>query len=299
MELAPQPEMRRAWLSVTKKHQPGVFPDIEIVLHQGEMVVGRHCSAQVYLEHRSISRRHSVFLHRENNLHVMDLGSSHGTVVNCERIRPHIPVLLKPGDKLKFGESKRIYTVWIDYKCPNPAFKTRNLHGSIDPSLLQNEAQPIVTFECLDRHTGLALGIFTSPDPPPPRTVTGPSVGEMRTEFKRAFEVERALVSRGSKDEAKKSFNHLPVKNLPMEARYDSWGKTTWRVPDAGRFQALRDPRRPGGPGAPWLSHGDAAHPLQYVPTHPGPPEIEVSHHYHRDDKPPPESFIEFTWQRP
>ncbi len=76
------------------------------------VVVGRHPSCDVALQHQSISRQHCVVQHREGNLvYLYDLGSTHGTRVNKRRIpaREHVPVTV--GSVVKFGESTRLYIV--------------------------------------------------------------------------------------------------------------------------------------------------------------------------------------------
>lgn len=48
------------------------------------------------LQHNSISRKHAALVHdAEGILHVIDLGSKHGTYVDDEKLKPHEPMMLR------------------------------------------------------------------------------------------------------------------------------------------------------------------------------------------------------------
>lgn len=66
--------------------------------------------SDVWLQHPSVSRQHAAIVHdKHGNVCVMDLASAQGTFVNKREIEPKQPVELKPGDKLQFGASTRVY----------------------------------------------------------------------------------------------------------------------------------------------------------------------------------------------
>ncbi|XP_055492324.1 kanadaptin [Leucoraja erinacea] len=78
-------------------------------------VVGRLPTCDIALEHPSISRYHAVVQHRPAadgesgaGFYVYDLGSTHGTVVNKEKVEPNSYHRLKVGHVIKFGGSTRL-----------------------------------------------------------------------------------------------------------------------------------------------------------------------------------------------
>ncbi|GAB5360689.1 hypothetical protein AAMO2058_000648700 [Amorphochlora amoebiformis] len=74
------------------------------------IVVGRHPSCDLVLQHQSISRQHCVLQHREGGLvYLYELGSTHGTKVNKKKIPPRDHFQINIGDVIKFGESSRLY----------------------------------------------------------------------------------------------------------------------------------------------------------------------------------------------
>ena len=76
-------------------------------------VLGRSDSGSPYLPdidlkahhalEKGVSRRHAVLLNYRNRLHVMDLGSVNGTLLNDERLQPDRPYGLCEGDRLCLG----------------------------------------------------------------------------------------------------------------------------------------------------------------------------------------------------
>uniref|UniRef100_A0A665V7G6 FHA domain-containing protein n=1 Tax=Echeneis naucrates TaxID=173247 RepID=A0A665V7G6_ECHNA len=83
-------------------------------------VVGRLPVCDVSLEHPSISRYHAVIQFRgqagdgeavgeERGFYIHDLGSTHGTVVNKNKIPPKTYIRLRVGHVLKFGGSTRLF----------------------------------------------------------------------------------------------------------------------------------------------------------------------------------------------
>ncbi|XP_072313639.1 kanadaptin isoform X2 [Eucyclogobius newberryi] len=84
-------------------------------------VVGRLPVCDVSLEHPSISRYHAIIQYRgesggeagsvgeERGFYVQDLGSTHGTVVNKNKIPPNTYIRIKVGHVMKFGGSTRLF----------------------------------------------------------------------------------------------------------------------------------------------------------------------------------------------
>ncbi|KAM7404007.1 hypothetical protein PAMA_004428 [Pampus argenteus] len=98
----------------------GTIVDTVPLSHTSYFVVGRLPVCDVSLEHPSISRYHAVIQYRgqpgegecageERGFYVQDLGSTHGTVVNKNRIPPKTYIRLRVGHVLKFGGSTRLF----------------------------------------------------------------------------------------------------------------------------------------------------------------------------------------------
>ncbi|TMS21460.1 Kanadaptin [Larimichthys crocea] len=98
----------------------GTIVDTVPLTHRSYFVVGRLPVCDVTLEHPSISRYHAVIQYRgqagegesvgeESGFYVHDLGSTHGTVVNKNKIPPKTYIRLRVGHVLKFGGSTRLF----------------------------------------------------------------------------------------------------------------------------------------------------------------------------------------------
>ncbi|XP_040917335.1 kanadaptin isoform X2 [Toxotes jaculatrix] len=98
----------------------GAIVDRVPLTHRSFFVVGRLPVCDVSLEHPSISRYHAVIQFRgqagegesvgeERGFYVHDLGSTHGTVVNKNKIPPKTYIRLRVGHVLKFGGSTRLF----------------------------------------------------------------------------------------------------------------------------------------------------------------------------------------------
>lgn len=53
---------------------------------------------------KGVSRRHAKIARRGNKVFVEDLGSLNGTLLNCKKLVPYLPHVLKSGDKLQLGK---------------------------------------------------------------------------------------------------------------------------------------------------------------------------------------------------
>ncbi|KAJ1939349.1 hypothetical protein EC988_007335, partial [Linderina pennispora] len=73
-------------------------------------VFGRLPMCDFPMDHQSISRYHCVLqFAASNHTTLVDLGSSHGTFVNKQQIRPNTPRTLDIGDQIRFGMSTRTW----------------------------------------------------------------------------------------------------------------------------------------------------------------------------------------------
>ncbi|GFS45662.1 SMAD/FHA domain-containing protein [Actinidia rufa] len=100
--------------------RPGVYylevlKDGEILdrinLEKRKHIFGRQLhTCDFVLDHQSVSRQHAAVVpHKNGSIHVIDLGSAHGTFVANERLTKETPVELEVGQSLRFAASTRIY----------------------------------------------------------------------------------------------------------------------------------------------------------------------------------------------
>lgn len=73
-------------------------------LTKTDMFVGRVVESHVFVDDRSLSKRHGQILLKENNeVLYQDLGSTNGTEINNQIMQPNTPVKLSNNDQLKLG----------------------------------------------------------------------------------------------------------------------------------------------------------------------------------------------------
>src|ERR1700712_1746345 len=78
----------------------------EEVLNQDVIKVGKLASSHLRIDDETVSRMHPVIeVTRADDVHIIDLGSTRGTLVNGERINK---ARLQSGDEIMFGESRVI-----------------------------------------------------------------------------------------------------------------------------------------------------------------------------------------------
>lgn len=72
--------------------------------------VGRDDTADIVVDNPLCSRRHAVFQFRnDDQLFIMDMGSTHGTFLNKQRIEPRQYVEISIGDFIRFANSSRLF----------------------------------------------------------------------------------------------------------------------------------------------------------------------------------------------
>jgi DNA-binding winged helix-turn-helix (wHTH) protein len=91
------------WLVSKTKH---------VSLHQGENIIGRDPSSDVWLDAHSISRRHARIIVSGDSATVEDAGSKNGTWLKGRRI--DAAETLTDGDQLQFGSVPITFRVWSD-----------------------------------------------------------------------------------------------------------------------------------------------------------------------------------------
>lgn len=117
------PDSRPYALEILKN---GSIVDTVPLNQRSYFVVGRLPVCDVSLEHPSISRYHAVIQYRsqagesesvgeEEGFYIHDLGSTHGTVVNKNKIPPKTYIRLRVGHVLKFGGSTRLFILQVNH----------------------------------------------------------------------------------------------------------------------------------------------------------------------------------------
>jgi DNA-binding winged helix-turn-helix (wHTH) protein len=83
-----------------------------VALHEGENVIGRDPSGDVWVDGRGVSRRHARISVRGEKATIVDLDSKNGTWVKGERLMS--PLRLADGDQIRFGSVRVTFRVWTD-----------------------------------------------------------------------------------------------------------------------------------------------------------------------------------------
>ena len=76
----------------------------ELALEPGEHVLGRTREASLWVDHKSVSRRHAIVRVEGDEAQIEDCGSKNGTFVN--EVRAERRTLLRDGDSIRLGRAK-------------------------------------------------------------------------------------------------------------------------------------------------------------------------------------------------
>ncbi|MBD3672173.1 MAG: FHA domain-containing protein [Planctomycetaceae bacterium] len=85
-----------------------------VVLHS-DAIIGRSTECNLRLVSGQISRKHCQLIVRDDQVAVIDLGSSNGTYLNETRLNPKTETTVNPGDKISIGS----VTFLVDYDDPS------------------------------------------------------------------------------------------------------------------------------------------------------------------------------------
>ena len=81
---------------------------------QAVLIIGKSSTCDIIIEDPSISKQHAQILHNENNeLFIIDLGSSNGTFINNRKIETGVPYPIHENDDIQFsnkGNCKLTFT---------------------------------------------------------------------------------------------------------------------------------------------------------------------------------------------
>ena len=86
----------------------GGRPERSIAVHD-TATIGRDNDNDIVLRSMTVSRCHAVLLRDADQLLLLDLGSTNGTLVNGVAARPNAPVQLADGDNVQFGQVMALY----------------------------------------------------------------------------------------------------------------------------------------------------------------------------------------------
>jgi pSer/pThr/pTyr-binding forkhead associated (FHA) protein len=81
----------------------GPTPGKLIPLGKAEVLIGRELSNDIVISDADVSRKHARMVQQADSYLLEDLGSTNGTFVNGLRLTA--PQLLKPGDRVRLGET--------------------------------------------------------------------------------------------------------------------------------------------------------------------------------------------------
>jgi pSer/pThr/pTyr-binding forkhead associated (FHA) protein len=84
--------------------------DRSIAVHD-TATIGRDNDNDIVLESVTVSRCHALLLREADDLLLLDLESTNGTLVNGVVARPDAPVRLADGDRIRFGQVTACYRV--------------------------------------------------------------------------------------------------------------------------------------------------------------------------------------------
>jgi phage tail-like protein len=93
------------WLSLRRKSDQRTRRTIAKPVY----IIGRELGNDLVLPDPAISRRHARLLCTPEGCQIEDLGSQNGTFLNEERLAPHQPRPLIPGDVVRIGEYSLVY----------------------------------------------------------------------------------------------------------------------------------------------------------------------------------------------
>jgi DNA-binding winged helix-turn-helix (wHTH) protein len=99
----PAPTTSACWLISKTRH---------VALHEGENLIGRDPTGDVWVDGRGVSRRHAKITVQGDKATIDDLGSKNGTFVNGQRIAAAVPLV--DGAQIQFGSVRVAFRVWTD-----------------------------------------------------------------------------------------------------------------------------------------------------------------------------------------
>jgi pSer/pThr/pTyr-binding forkhead associated (FHA) protein len=91
-------------LLVDRKH-----PERRFDIAKPTVTIGRTQSADVVIDHNTVSRQHATIKLEEGQFRLYDLGSTNGTFLGQQQVRE--PVTLEDGATVRFGEVECVFKI--------------------------------------------------------------------------------------------------------------------------------------------------------------------------------------------
>ena len=135
----------RGSMDVVLKVLEGAKVGTKIAIKKSEFLIGRSPKCHLCAGSSSISRQHCAFLRKDSTVHVKDLGSRNGTIVNGKKLKPEKEYELSSGDEIAVGSLRFLLTI---------------SHG------VKNEKRPQVksVAEAVERTAASSSGTFVEDD---------------------------------------------------------------------------------------------------------------------------------------
>jgi VWFA-related protein len=99
-----KPKMSVVGLLVDRKH-----PERRFDIAKPTVTIGRTQSADVVIDHNTVSRQHATIKLEEGQFRLYDLGSTNGTFLGQQQVRE--PVTLEDGATVRFGEVECVFKI--------------------------------------------------------------------------------------------------------------------------------------------------------------------------------------------
>jgi serine phosphatase RsbU (regulator of sigma subunit) len=93
-----------------------------------EVMIGRSSDSDIKLIGRSVSRQHAKLVKERQGYSIVDLGSSHGTFVNEDRVERQV---LQEGDQIRFGQVDLIFTTDSEPSMPTVSSTQKDIQESL------------------------------------------------------------------------------------------------------------------------------------------------------------------------
>jgi pSer/pThr/pTyr-binding forkhead associated (FHA) protein len=108
--------------------------DRNVLLGEGEVVIGRSPYCSLVLDHETLSRVHASLRVVEDGVELSDLGSSNGTFVNGEPVKG--PMRVRIGDEIHLGK----VTVWLEVASARISAATGRFTAAAVPRVRERES---------------------------------------------------------------------------------------------------------------------------------------------------------------
>jgi hypothetical protein len=87
-----------------------ILPDGRMIPLARELTIGRDTANGLVLDVPTVSRRHATVTERAGRWYVADVGSSNGTFVNGDRLRPGVVRQLRHADRIGIGSETVLFS---------------------------------------------------------------------------------------------------------------------------------------------------------------------------------------------